>query len=127
MSLTTEEYGKKFLYRLRIRKEVIVICSLHPMYAFGHIDGLDCRVRVLWQAMFRFNLLQALNILAGRVVHGPGESKLRDAVWGAGHTPCLLLPVGRLDPLRDTRFKGIFLAEELRRIWHRNASEENQK
>jgi hypothetical protein len=91
------------------------------MYALKYAETLGSEVAHLRQAMIKFNVLQAVNLLAGRLIVGKGEQKLRDAIWGASHDPPRLLSSGILDPRLDDRFKGVLLADnaspELRQLW----------
>jgi hypothetical protein len=91
------------------------------MYALKFAEGFGPEVAKLRQAMIMFNILQAVNLLAGRVIVGNGEYKLQNAIWGASHNPPRLLSSGRLNTQLDDRFKGVFLAgdatPEMRQLW----------
>ncbi|KAK4934831.1 hypothetical protein LTR10_023999 [Elasticomyces elasticus] len=106
MSSSVGKAGRHFLHRFQSGKTAILIGSFHPMYAIRSSDPLVGRVR---QAMTEFTILQAINILAGRIIIGPGISKLYDAVWGAKHDTPRLRPNGQLDKALDDRFRGVFL------------------
>lgn len=120
-SSSVDRAGDIFLHRLSDDKQVIVINSLHPMYAARDADEMDSIVCDIRKSMIRFTFLQAINILEGRVIVGAGVSKLQDALWGASRYPHSLLPSGRLDPSLDNRPKGIFLAanatKDFKRMW----------
>jgi hypothetical protein len=121
ISSSVRDVGRIYLYKLRNGRQVIVVNSLHPMYALKFAEGIGTEVAKLRQAMIKFNILQAVNLLAGRVIVGNGETKLRNAVWGASHNPPRLLSSGRLNPQLDNRFQGVFLADdatpEMRQLW----------
>lgn len=121
MVSSTSRCGSVFLHRLSSGKPLVVIYSLHPMYAEKYSEGRDPMIRRLRRAMIRFTFLQAMNILSGRMIGGAGVEKLRDAVWAAGQTPHRLLPCGTLNPSLDDRFKGIFLdpnaKPEFKKLW----------
>lgn len=122
MSSSTSSCGSVFLYQLRSSKWMVVVHSLHPMYAEKYTEGRDPMIRRLRRAMIRFSFLQAINILSGRMIVGAGVQKLRDAVWGAGQTPHLLMCCGTLNPSLDRRSKGVFLSPnatpEMKKIWN---------
>jgi hypothetical protein len=121
MSSSVRSSGRISLHKVRNGKHILVINSLHPMYALRFAEGLLPEVTQLRQAMIKFNILQAVNLLAGRIIVGRGEYKLRNAVWGASHDPPRLLSSGRVDPRLDDRFKGVSLANnaspEMRQLW----------
>ena len=97
------------------------------MYAIKYTRGLDPLVRQVRQAMIEFTILQAVNILAGRIIVGPGISKLQGALWAADQNPHRLQPNGQLNPGLDTRFKGVFLSPnatfEMKKLWERATRE----
>ena len=129
MSSSIRTSGRLSLYKLRTGKQVIVVDSFHPMYALKYANAPE--VAQLRQAMIKFNILQAVNLLAGRVIVRNGENKLRDADWGASHNPPRLLPSGRLDPQLDDIVKGIFLADnatpEMKELWNGISKEQKRK
>lgn len=133
LSSSVAHCGSLFLYRLKCGNEVVVINSLHPMYAVRYTDEgegnrLTSRVR---HAMIRFTFLQAANIVAGRCITGPGTKKLQDAVWGAHKSPHCLLPTGKLDRSLDDRSQGFSLAPNaspgMRHIWNKMVAEKRQE
>lgn len=112
MSSSITKCGHISTHKFHDGSEAIVIYSLHPMYALKYSHDLDPMVGRLRRAMIKFTFLQAFTILGGGLIHGPGESKLRDAIFGASRKPHLLLPTGKLNPNLDDRFKGIFLSPQ---------------
>ncbi|KEF50857.1 uncharacterized protein A1O9_13094 [Exophiala aquamarina CBS 119918] len=131
MSSSIQASGRISLHKLRNVKQVLVVNGLHPMYALKFAEGLGPEVAQLRQAIIRFNILQAVNLLAGRVIVGNGEYKLRDAVWAASRNPPCLLSSGRLDPHLDDRFKGVFLADnatpEMKQLWAEAAEKKSDE
>lgn len=121
LSSSIGEFGKLSLYRLESGKQVITICGFHPMHAMRYAAGEGAVVRRIRKAALRFSFLQAVNILSGRIIRGPGIRKLQDAVYGASRSPHMLLASGLLDRSLDDRFKGIFLAHnattEFKQMW----------
>lgn len=108
-SSSIDEWGAISLRKLNNAKEVIVVNAFHPMYARYLPDNEPLVARVRSEAL-RFTFTQAVNILNGRVIRGPGVRKLRDALFGAHHTPHRLTRNGMLDASLDDRFKGVFLS-----------------
>lgn len=121
MSSSTSRCRSVFLRQLRSNKWMVVVHSLHPMYAEKYTESAEPMIRHLRRAMIRFSFLQATNIMSGRIIVGVGVKKLCDAVWGAGQTRHLLTRCGTLDPAPDRGFKGIFLPPaatlEVKRVW----------
>ena len=78
-------------------------------------------VKRIRRAALRFAFIQAVNILNGRIIRGPGARKLRDALYRASQTPRLLSQNRNLDRSLDHRFQGVYLSSkatpEFRRLW----------
>ena len=119
-SSSIASFGNVSLHRRPGSKEMIVIHAFHPMHA-KYVPNGEKVVERIRRAALRFAFLQAVNILNGRIIRGPGVRKLQDALHGASQTPHLLLQNGKLDRSLDRRFQGMYLSSEatpeLRRFW----------
>jgi hypothetical protein len=131
LSSSIGKFGGLSLYRVESGKQVITICGFHPMHAMRCAAGEDAVVRRIRTAALRFSFLQAVNILSGSIIRGPGIEKLQDVVYGASRSPPLLLASGRLDKSLDDRFKGIFLAHnatpEFKQKWRDMMAEKSDQ
>jgi hypothetical protein len=128
MSSSVHRAGHVSLHQTSSGKSFIVIYSFHPMYAARHPNPM---IRELRLAMIKFNLLQAVNLLEGRLITGPGMFKLQNACWGANQEPHCLLSNGLLDPTLDRRFKGVFIAStatsEMKRIYRQSSNQRRKE
>lgn len=123
-------YGKVLLHHQLGAKHMIVIHAFHPMYA-RHVPDGEQMVKRIRRAALRFAFIQAVNILNGRIIRGPGVTKLRDALYGASRTPHLLSQNGNLDRSLDDRFQGVYLSSkatpEFRRLWEEMMAEKEEE
>lgn len=103
------EWGAICLQKLENDKQVIVINAFHATYT-KYITDNGPIVAQVRNAVLRFAFTQAVNILNGRRIRGPGVRKLRDALFGAYYTPHRLTQTGGLDASLDDRFQGVFLS-----------------
>jgi hypothetical protein len=127
LSSSIGDFGKLSLYRLESGKTVITICGFHPMHATRYAAGEGAVVKRIREAALRFSFLQAVSILSGRIIRGPGVRKLQDAVYGASRSPHMLLPSGLLDQSLDDRFRGVYLAHNattrFKQMWQKMMAE----
>lgn len=128
LSSSVSRFGNISLHPRPDTKEMIVIHAFHPMHA-RYVAGEDQIVGRVRRAALRFAFLQAVNILNGHFIQGPGVKQLQDALYGASQTP--LLQNGNLDRSVDHRFQGVFLSPrakpEFRRRWKKMMAENKQK
>ncbi|KIW21824.1 uncharacterized protein PV07_12751 [Cladophialophora immunda] len=98
------------------------------MYTLKYAGRLAAQLR---QAIIKFNILPAVNLLAGPVIVACGELKFRDAAWGASHDPPRPLFSRSVDAFRDNRYGGVFLVDDatpqMRKRWAKAAEKNLEK
>jgi len=72
LSSSIGEFGNLSLYQLESGRKVITIGSFHPMHAMRYAAGEGAVVKRIREAALRFSFLQAVSILSGRIIRGPG-------------------------------------------------------